>query len=144
MQRYSRHQCLTRAVLPFYSRMVITVFIVYQRGQNVLLPPFTQRNKCTFRIFFSTVLIYLLPNRKQFFLYFLLHLFLHFVNKQHQHQSNYIQIDQYNCTLRVGQLISPMLPTQTIGAFRHSFTAGTRFCFSRALNCYSIAFWVLS
>ena len=30
-----------------------------------------------------------------------------------------------------------MLPTQAIGAFRHSFTAGTRFCFGRALNRYS-------
>ena len=104
-----------------------------------------QRNKCTFRIFFSTVLFYLLPNRKQFFLYFLVHSFLHFVNKQHQHQSNYIQIDKYNYTFpEMGQLISPMLPTQTIGAFRHSFTVATGFCFSRAVNRYSIALWVLS
>ena len=34
MQRYSGYQCLTRAVLPFYSRMVITVLIVYQPGQK--------------------------------------------------------------------------------------------------------------
>jgi len=52
IQRYSWYQCLTRAVLPFYSRMVITVLIVYQRGQNVLLPPFAKGISARFVSFF--------------------------------------------------------------------------------------------